>query len=274
MTLQITAVVGEFRYAVNVQHPRHISIPLRFDGPQLRLFGAPPARSEPYAAGGFIGDVRQGGSCNCDTITVAPHLNGTHTECLGHIAHARVAIHDLLQDSLIPVTLITVAPQSAHETKENYDPALRPRDRMITRAALDSALGHRHSAFLEGLVIRTTPNDAKKMTQDYDIDRPAFFSIEAIRYLAEFGVKHLLTDLPSIDRLDDEGKLTNHHIYWDVPLGRYPTEDDIIPLRTITELIYAPDSIADGEYLLNLQIAPLVSDAAPSRPILYELSRL
>jgi arylformamidase len=123
-------------------------------------------------------------------------------------------------------------------------------------------------------VIRTSPNELAKMTQDHDKVRPSFFSIEGIRYLSELGVNHLLTDIPSIDRLDDEGKLTNHHIYWDVPLGQHPMIRESCSLRTITELIFVPDDVVDDVYLLNLQIAAFSADASPSRPILYELSRI
>jgi arylformamidase len=274
MKLQLTATVGGSRYTVNLLEPRDISIPLNFDGPQLCLFGAPPARKEPFRADGFVGDVRQGGSCNCDTISLAAHLNGTHTECVGHISNAPIAIRDILQESLIPVTLITVAPQPAQDIKDTYDPALRPKDRLITRAALRQYLHGRDPAFLEGVVIRTAPNGPEKITQNYDKVSPAFFSIEAIRYLTELGVKHLLTDIPSIDRLDDEGKLTNHHIFWDVPFGHHPMVNENSSLRTITELIFVADGITDGAYLLSLQIAPFSADASPSRPILYELNRL
>jgi hypothetical protein len=37
-------------------------------------------------------------------------------------------------------------------------------------------------------------------------------------------------------------------------------------------MAYIDDAIADGPYLLNLQVAPFVIDAAPSRPILLPLS--
>jgi arylformamidase len=274
MTLQLTAMIGASHYAVNLRRPRDISIPLRFDRPQPSVFGAPRARVTPYAIGDFVGDVRQGGSCNCDVVTLAPHLNGTHTECVGHISAARIAIHDILQDSLIPVTLITVAPQAAGVSKDSYDPPLRPNDRLITRVALEQSLGQSNPAFLDGVVIRTAPNGLAKTSQDYDKERPGFFSIEGIRYLVGLGVKHLLTDLPSIDRLDDEGKLTNHHIYWEVPLGHHSIVDEKYSVRTITELIYVADDIGDGEYMLNLQIAPFIGDASPSRPILYELNRI
>ena len=274
MKLQITATVGESRYRVNLDQPRDISIPLRFDGAHLSVFGAPQPRREPYATESFVGDVRQGGSCNCDIFSFAAHTSGTHTECVGHISSVPIAIHEVLQDSLIPVTLITIALQTALETNDTYEPALRPHDRLITRAALEQSLHGCNPAFLEGVVIRTTPNGPVKFAQDYDKVRPGFFSIEGIRYLTELGVNHLLTDIPSIDRLDDEGKLTNHHIFWEVPLGHHPAVGKNYSVRTVTELIYVADNIVDGVYVLNLQIAPFMADASPCRPILYELSRI
>ena len=41
---------------------------------------------------------------------------------------------------------------------------------------------------------------------------------------------------------------------------------------TITELIYVPNNVADGEYLLNLQVASFDTDASPSRPILFKVN--
>ena len=40
---------------------------------------------------------------------------------------------------------------------------------------------------------------------------------------------------------------------------------------TITEFIYVPNTVEDGEYLLNLMIAPFENDATPSKPILYKI---
>ena len=39
----------------------------------------------------------------------------------------------------------------------------------------------------------------------------------------------------------------------------------------MTEFIFVDDDIADGRYLLDIQIAPFAADAAPSRPVLYPL---
>ena len=35
-----------------------------------------------------------------------------------------------------------------------------------------------------------------------------------MNYIVELGVKHLLVDFPSVDRLLDEGRLTCHNIFW------------------------------------------------------------
>ena len=76
------------------------------------------------------------------------------------------------------------------------------------------------------------------------------------------GVKHLLIDLPSVDRESDGGVLAFHHAFWEVPNN--PNHE-----RTITEMVYVPTEIKDGNYLLNLQMAPFENDASPSRPVLY-----
>ena len=57
------------------------------------------ATSHPYHSETVIGDTKQGGSCNFDTITLTPHCNGTHTECMGHITHENVSVIDISTDT-------------------------------------------------------------------------------------------------------------------------------------------------------------------------------
>jgi kynurenine formamidase len=87
---------------------------------------------------------------------------------------------------------------------------------------------------------------------------------DAAAWLAARGVQHLLVDMPSIDREEDQGKLLAHHAFWN-----YPTDPRME--ATITEMVFVADSIADGLYLLNLQVASFRNDAAPSRPVLYNI---
>lgn len=249
---------------LNLSEPIDISIPLRFDGPQPNAYGVEPATAQACAYGTLIGDTRRGGSCNFERITFIPHCNGTHTESVGHITHERISIRSCLTDVIVPAALVSVEPERVGE------------DRVITEAVLSEQL---EKFGFEGneaaLVIRTLPNGIEKLSAVYDGDpMPPYFAAEAMKLIVESGFKHLLADLPSIDRLFDDGKLANHRIFWNVEPGEYATNESTRVGSTITELIYVPHFVEDGEYLLNLQIAPFESDAAPSRPILIRRNHL
>jgi kynurenine formamidase len=275
--MQVTLAMGGRDYArdysVDVESAQDISIPVRFDGPQLTAFGAAPATSAPLRAGSFVGSVAAGGSCNCGVHAFSPHTSGTHTECVGHITSEPLTILDALRESLVPATVITLGPVLARDCSETYAPALRPADRLLTAGALAQNLSGSNAAFHRGLIVRTLPNPIDKKTRHYGEPAP-FFSTEAMQYLRELGVEHLLVDLPSVDRMDDDGMLSNHRVFWSVAMGSKAISSGDICARTITELIYVPDAVADGVYLLNLQVAPIAADAAPSRPLLYPVRPL
>ncbi len=114
------------------------------------------------------------------------------------------------------------------------------------------------------MIIRTLPNTDEKKSKNYSSTNPPYLQVEAIEVLNKSGVKHLLIDLPSVDKELDGGVLAFHHAFWGVPDN--PKLD-----KTITEFIFVADAIADGRYLLNLQVAPFENDAAPSRPVIYPL---
>jgi hypothetical protein len=142
-------------------------------------------------------------------------------------------------------------------------------DRIITASALRKALDGRDSAFLQALIIRTMPNEVEKRERRYSEQPAPFLSIEAMHVLLEHGVQHLLVDVPSLDRAHDGGNLSVHHLYWNVEQGSHHASSAAHVDRTVTEFIFVPDDLPDGRYLLDLQIAPFVMDAAPSRPVLY-----
>lgn len=256
---------------IDLENPIHISIPLDFDGAQPNAYAVEKAVSKPYETGNLIGDTRRGGSCNFEQVKFIPHCNGTHTESIGHITDDRICVHDCLRDAFIPATLISLAPESAGETNETYAVELNSEDKLITRNALKNALQENSENFLDGLIVRTLPNGKDKLTKTYLEEIPPFFSIEAIEYIREKNIKHLLVDVPSIDRIFDEGKLLNHRIFWNVEAGSFELNEESFSNKTITEMIFAPESVQDGEYILNLQIAAFQSDASPSRPILFKI---
>lgn len=259
-------------HTYEVQQPPHdISIPMHFGGPQPSSYGLPPAKAEAYRDGNWVGDVNEGGSCNFFIITFTPHCNGTHTESVGHLADESIPIHKVLHESLIPATLGTVIPERAADSDESYDPVAGPEDLLITKKSLEAALLDHNPEFLKGLVLRTLPNPEAKKSWDYSEVLPPYFSLEGMQYIHDLGVMHLLVDIPSVDRLFDEGKLRNHRIFWQLNEQGHAADlsNTFTQHRTITEFIYAPDTIDNGYYLLDLQIAPFMSDASPSRPRLY-----
>ncbi len=272
--MKISIEINDKTHKINSEKPLDISIPLNFNGAQPNAYGVEKAQSKPCEAGAIVGDTRQNGSCNFEQITFIPHCNGTHTECVGHITNERISIHECLRDAFVPVSLISVKPENANETNETYAVKLSENDKLITRKSIENALRIPNSRFqipnIEGLIIRTLPNDESKLSREYLEIIPPFFTTEAMEFIVQIGIKHLLVDMPSIDRIYDEGKLSNHRIFWNIEAGKFELNAKSRRNNTITELIFVPNFIEDGFYLLNLQIAAFAADASPARPILFE----
>ncbi|MCU0240653.1 MAG: cyclase family protein [Pyrinomonadaceae bacterium] len=263
-------------YKIDSEKPLDISIPLEFDALQPNIYGVEKASAKAYQDEHFVGDTRRGGSCNFENLSVNTHCNGTHTECVGHITHQRISIQECLKDAFMLAELITVLPENALKTQDTYSVKLNENDLLITKKSLENSLINQKSKIKnqKSLIIRTLPNSESKKNRDYSVENPPFFSLEAMKFIVEIGVKHLLVDVPSLERLHDEGKLANHRIFWNVEQGSFEINPQTYLNNTVTEMIYVPDKISDGTYLLNLQIAPFVADASPSRPILFEIKHL
>lgn len=239
----------EFR--VDFFKPIDISMPLRASEDCASAWYVDPMKLEPVRVGEWIGDVNQGGSVNFRTVTFNPHGNGTHTECVGHISREFFTINKSLERFLFVAEVITVLPSQ-----------LVNGDFVITRGQLEASL--QDAGKPEALVIRTLSNGLNKLTINYSNSNPPYLLKEAVEFMNELGVIHLLIDMPSIDKEVDGGKLEAHHAFWDYPGN--PRLD-----KTITEFIYVPNEVNDGTYILNLQIAPFENDASPSKPVLYKI---
>lgn len=281
---------GEVR--VDLTTPVSLAIDLDFSYAQPRHFGAPPATSRPFAVPGFSGSVAHGASCNCQTLTLIPHCNGTHTECVGHLTREPVDAHRVAPLGFVPALLVSIEPVDAANSAESTDPTPKPGDQLITRQALERSWSAAAEAPSSGtiaaraaagipapgplepraLVIRTLPNTPTKQHQDYGDSTPPYLTREAAELLVERGIEHLVVDLPSIDRSHDEGRLTAHRVFFGLPPGSTALAQATRARATVTELAYIPDAVADGAYLLELQVPALGGDAVPSRPLLYRLS--
>lgn len=229
-----------------------LSIPLDPHGPQPGAYGAPLATARPYSGEGFVLDTRRGGSCNCDVLQITPHCNGTHTESVGHITRERFPLSLVHLPLVLRCFAISVAPVG----------------REIRPEAIETALASAPPESLEALVVRTLPNDPGKRTRRWENDATPYFTPEAMAAIRDRGVRHLLVDLPSLDPLSDGGRLAAHRVFWDVPPNSQELPGEEARRRTVTEMIFVPDDVPDGEYDLTIQTPNVVSDAVPSRPIL------
>ena len=188
-------------YRVDFSMPIDLSIPIMAGNENVNAFYIDPVTYIPFQAGSFVGDVNQGGSCNVNTITINPHGNGTHTETVGHISKEKYPIRNSLNKFFFYARVVTLTPEIIEG------------DSVLTLELLKSFELKRP----EALIIRTLPNSPDKKTRQYSGTNPPYMTADAALYLREEGVKHLLLDVPSIDKEDDGGKLSAHHAFWNYP---------------------------------------------------------
>ncbi len=250
-----------------------LAIATDFGATSLQHFGAPAPISRPLAIGTFTGEVASGASANCRTISLTPHGSGTHTETAAHLLRDPGDAWRVVPRGLVPAAVISVTPEPARETSESTTPAPWGTDLLITERRLRAAFTRNRPFAPRALVVRTLPNDPAKKAGDYGHDVPAYFTFEAASWLVSHNIQHLVLDLPSLDRIQDDGKLTAHRIFFGLPPLSREAADVARPTCTVTELAFVPDELADGSYVLSLAVPAIGGDAVPSQPILYPHSK-
>lgn len=240
---------------IDTAEPLDISLELSNTEQNPRAWYVNPPVFKPVRTEHYVGSVEEGGSVNFRDIFFNPHGHGTHTECLGHITKEVYSVNSTLKEYFFRAQVISVSP----EEYLNYSDGKT--DKCIMPNQLASL-----SDDVEVLVIRTLPNSEDKKSKNYSNSNPPYLHVDCASVLLKNGIKHLMVDVPSVDRENDEGKLAFHHAFWEVPQNENHE-------RTITELIYVEDAIPDGIYILNIQMASFRNDAAPSRPVLYQIKK-
>lgn len=242
-------------YEIDLSKPIDISIPLtNTDANPIAWYIEKPV-IEPVRFGDWVGQVSEGSSTNFNNIFFNPHGHGTHTECLGHITREFYSINQCLKQFFFSAELISIQTEAKNE------------DLIITKKHIENALDGKTP---EAIVIRTLPNPESKKHKNYSKTNPPYLLEEAATFIRESGIKHLLIDLPSVDREEDEGKLLAHKAFWNVKDVNQLNSDARLDC-TITEMIFVDENVKDGSYLLNLQIASFENDASPSKPVLYKI---
>jgi len=251
-------------FSFQTEKGKDISISLNPNGP--RAWYVEPMRIEPVRTEQFLGSVAEGGAVNFRDVYFNPHGHGTHTENVGHIIDTDFPVARSIASSHYMAKLISVelsqdvSQDLPQDLSQNLETGPSQGDWVVSEKSLED-----FDLNVEALIIRTKPNDHSKTIRQYSGTNFPYLTIGAMQRIVDAGVQHLLVDLPSVDREEDGGALAAHHLFWNVPA-------DPNFQKTITELVYVPNEISDGNYVLNLQVSNFSNDAAPSRPMLFDLT--
>lgn len=259
--MQLSLVSKNQTYVADLSSGIDLSLSIGPGGDNPNAFHIQPALFEPIRVGDFVGAVAEGGSANCEVLTLCPHGNGTHTECVGHILKDRYTVPQALTQSYFLVQVLSVELNQQQQRSFLDDDALKGK--------LQPA---------DALCLRSLPNSEAKRSMIWSGNEPPYISEEAMKVIVAGGFDHLLTDFPSVDPEEDAGALAAHRIWWNVPSREETLADpDGLWMKNlrwnacITEMVYVPNSVVDGLYLLHIQTPSLRSDAVPSKPVLYPL---
>lgn len=239
-------------FTIDLSKPMDISIPLKASSQNPLAWYQNEPQIAPVIMGDWIGKVSRGGSVNFNNVFFNPHAHGTHTECFGHISSEFHSVNDALKTFFFLAEVISITPEKKDD------------DEIISKESIIEALDGKTP---EAIIIRTLPNNLSKKSKHWSNTNWPYIHQEAALFLREIGVKHLLIDLPSVDKEKDDGKLLAHKAFWNYP--DKPGKD-----CTITEMIYVEESIKDGSYFLNLQMASFENDASPSKPVIYKIDSI
>ena len=256
-----TFTIGAQQYEVDFSKPIDLSFPLNHGSNNPKCFFAPDPHFEPVRTDTFVGSTQEGSPVNFYNVFFNPHGSGTHTECVGHISKEQNHIGQCLTSFVFVAQLLHLEPK----VKKNGDS-------LITKKLLENFLPKddqkkRNSDGVKALIISTSIHGEKRKSLNFSGMNPTYISPKAMEYVRSLDFEHLLVDFPSVDREEDEGKLSAHKIFWSYP-------DKTLKKCTITELIFVPKGIKAGLYLLNMQVPNFSLDAAPSRPVIYNLNPL
>lgn len=205
----------------------------------------------PVVLGDWKGSVEMGGAVNFFSIDFNPHAHGTHTETAGHITEERHSVNTHFNQPFSLALVLYPVVVNGMVSMESFSKAWKEAE----------AAGGTEG--IQSVVLKTDCGNTN-LSRNYSSTDWPYLDAEIGAFLRDAGIDHLIIDQPSVDREEDGGALACHRSFW----GPNPEQS---LYRTITELAHIPDHVSPGNYLLNLQVAPIDNDAAPSRPLLFNL---
>jgi len=269
--MQAELIYGGQKVRAALDRGVSLAIAVEFGTAGPRHFGVGAPESRPFALGSFSGSVATGASANCSTVTLTPHCQMTHTETVAHLTREAGDAWRVVPRGLLPAVVVSVVPEPASESSESTDPQPYATDALITKRRLRAAWPMTRMVDPVAVIVRTLPNDATKRTRNYTDLVPPYLTREAVQWLVEKRIEHLVLDVPSLDRTHDEGRMVGHRLFFGLPPGSTARGDAARSRATITELAFVPDEVHDGPCILSLAVPAIGGDAVPSQPIVYPL---
>jgi kynurenine formamidase len=251
-------------YKIDTTIYRDLSIPYDFNGSQPNFFNVEKGKVKPYESN-LISKNR---GCNVPEISMNIHCTGTHTECVGHLLKEPSSVSKCMMELYLPTVLITIKPINFVKCSDTYHVDVDDDEKVISIDLIKEQYEKHIENRPLSIIIRTLPNPEEKQFYSFPEKYPPFFTNDALKFLSN-TVEHLVVDIPSIDRMEDDGILGNHRIFWSN--NGNPTDSvQTNSKKTITELAYVPNDVQDGFYFMNIQMPNFKLDAAPSRPIIMK----
>ena len=247
---------------------RDLSIPYDFNGNQPNFFNVKKGKVRPFQSNSISYSISKGGGCNVPEISMNIHCTGTHTECGGHLLKEASSVSECVKELYLPTVLITIKPIDFIRCSDTYHVNVEENEKVISSDLLKEQYEKYANNKPLSIIIRTLPNPEEKQFYSFSEKQPPFFTNDALKFLSNV-VEHLVVDIPSIDRMADDGILGNHRIFW----SNNGNPNDSVKAnskKTITELAYVPNDVEDGFYFMNIQMPNFKLDAAPSRPIIMK----
>ncbi len=246
-------MISELLSKVDFNKPIDLAWPLIPKADTVKCYWAETPENQTIRVGSFVGSVKEGGSVNYTRVSLTPHGNGTHTECYGHVAIGENdTIDKTLARFLFSAKLVTLKPT-----------VLENGDKVVTFDSFKSKVDR--DFISESVILRVLTNEESASKGiDYSGTNPPYFDAAIAEWLVSRKVLHFLTDLPSVDRESDAGRLKFHKTFFGLEYGSPRVG------VTISELLFFEKGISDGDYLLNLMVPKWQTDAAPSRPVIYK----
>ena len=190
--MKATIEYNSRKIEVNISNPIDISIPIDVSRKNVNAWYVDEPKIFPEEIDGEVVKVSEGAVVNFNNIHFNPHSHITHTECVGHITEKVHSINKNLKYFIFLAEVVTIAP------------LFHNGDFIIGVKQLKTALRNKKR---DAIVIRTLPNLEEKKSMQYSNTNPTYLSEKAAIYLREKGIKHLLIDLPSVDKEKDDGNI-------------------------------------------------------------------